>query len=136
MATSASVWLARAQALRLAREDVLATGVALVGEAVAQALTRFLPAVPRELILCGGGARNRTLALELARRSGLPTRSSAEHGVDPDAREALFFARLAVRCVLAQPSTEPRVTGARPGGVLGKLSLPGVDPGGFTAPSP
>jgi anhydro-N-acetylmuramic acid kinase len=128
--------LARAQALRLAREDVLATGVALVGEALAQALARFLPAAPRELILCGGGARNATLAEALARRSGLPTVSSARHGVDPDAREALFFARLAVRCVLAQPSTEPRVSGARPGGVLGKLSLPGLDPAGFERPSP
>ncbi|MEQ1893998.1 MAG: anhydro-N-acetylmuramic acid kinase, partial [Planctomycetota bacterium] len=127
--------LAEAQALRLAREDVLATGVALVGEAVAQALARFLPERPRELILCGGGARNVALAEALTRRSGLATVSSARHGVDPDAREALFFARLAVRCVLAQPSTEPRVTGARVGGVLGKLSLPGFDLGGAPAPS-
>jgi anhydro-N-acetylmuramic acid kinase len=128
--------LAQAQALRLTREDVLATGVALVAEACAQALARFLPGAPRELVLCGGGARNRALAAELGRRSGLPTVSSAVHGVDPDAREALFFARLAVRCVLAQPSTEARVSGARAGGILGKISLPPSEPTGFEPASP
>jgi len=125
--------LARAQALRLPARDVLATGVALVAESVAQALGRFLPRAPRELVLCGGGAHNRTLAGELGRRAGIPVGSSAAHGVDPDAREALFFAHLAVRNVLARPSTLPSVTGARAGGVLGKLSLPPV---GFELPSP
>lgn len=127
--------LARAQALRLAPEDVLATGVGLVAQSVAEACQRFLAPAPRELVLCGGGAHHRVLAAELARRCGLPTVSSAAHGVAPDAREALFFARLAVRCVLAQPSTEPRVSGARPGGVLGKLSYPDLG-AGFAAPSP
>lgn len=125
--------LARAQALRLPARDVLATGVALVAESVAQAVARFLPGGPRELVLCGGGAHHRTLARELGHRTGLPVASSAVHGVDPDAREALFFAHLAVRQVLARPSTLPSVTGAREGGVLGKLSLPPV---GFGPSSP
>lgn len=132
-ATHTSRVLARAQALRLAPRDVLATGVALVAESVAQARTRFLPGAPNELVLCGGGARNLALAAELARRTGLRTVTSAAHGVDPDAREALFFAHLAVRHVLGRPSTLPSVTGARVGGVLGKLSLPPV---GFEASSP
>src|SRR5262249_21307625 len=72
----------------------------------------------------GGGANHRALQRELALRTGLPARSSAEHGLAPEAREATFFAHLAVRCVLARPSTEPLVTGAARGAVLGKLSLP------------
>jgi len=116
--------VARANALRLAPEDALATATALVAESVARALERFLPARPRELVLCGGGARNPALCRELALRTRLEARSSAVHGVAPEAREATFFAHLAVRFVLARPSTEPRVTGARRGGVLGKLSLP------------
>jgi len=125
--------LARAQALRLPPRDVLATGVALVAEGVAAACARFLPAAPRELVLCGGGARHLGLVAELARRTALPVRSSALHGVDPDAREALFFAHLALRHALGLPSTLPSVTGARVGGVLGKLSLPPV---GFEPASP
>lgn len=115
---------ARARALGLEAPDVLATGVALVGESVAEALARFLPGRPRVLVLCGGGTFNRSLWDELGRRTGLPIESSAVHGVPPEAREATFFAHLAVRCVLARPSTVPSVTGARRGGVLGKLSLP------------
>lgn len=116
--------LAQAGTRGLATADLLATAVALVATSVAQALERWLPERPLELVLCGGGAYHRTLASELARASGLPTRSSAAHGLAPEAREATFFAHLAVRHVLARPSTEPGATGARRGGVLGKLSLP------------
>jgi anhydro-N-acetylmuramic acid kinase len=115
---------AGARALSLEAPDVLATGVALVAESVAAAVAAFLPERPRTLVLCGGGAFNRALWGELERRTGLPVASSADHGVPPEAREAIFFAHLAVRCVLAQPSTLPGVTGARRGGVLGKLRLP------------
>jgi anhydro-N-acetylmuramic acid kinase len=104
--------------------DVLATGVELVARSVAQALARWLPGRPRELVLCGGGALNRALSRALERATGCPVVSSATHGIPVEAREACLFAHLAVRCVLARPSTAPSVTGARAGGVLGKLSLP------------
>ncbi len=116
----------RGRALGIRAEDLLATGVALVAESVRMAIERFLPERPELLILCGGGARNLFLCRELGRRTGLATCSSSLHGVDPDAREALVFAALAARFVLARPSGEPGVTGARPGVVLGKLSLPGA----------
>jgi len=116
--------LARAGSLGLGPCEVLATGTALVAESVAEAVARWLPCPPRELVLCGGGERNRTLCAELARRTGIATCSSRVHGLAPEAREATFFAHLAVRHVLGRPSTEPSVTGAHRGGILGKLSLP------------
>jgi anhydro-N-acetylmuramic acid kinase len=94
-------------------------------------LQRWLPRAAAELVLCGGGVWNRALFEELERRTHLVTLSSAERGVDPDAREAMLFAHLAVRFVLGRPSTQPTVTGARAGGVLGKLSLPPVRAGRF-----
>ena len=48
--------------------------------------------------------------------------SSADFGVDPDAREALVFAVLGARFVLGRPVTRKGATGARPGRVLGKFS--------------
>ncbi len=114
----------RGSSLRIRTEDLFATAVALVASHVVRAAGRFLPERPRSLVLCGGGARNRALVSELAGRSGLETFSSGVLGVDPAAREALVFALLAVRFVLGRPSTEPTVTGARAGAVLGKLSLP------------
>jgi len=127
--------LARARVLGLGPSDVLATGTALVAQSVAEALGRWLPSLPRELVLCGGGERNRTLCRELARRTGIATCSSRAHGLAPEAREATFFAHLAVRHVLGRPSTEPSVTGARRGAVLGKLSLPPLAPAGLDSPS-
>ncbi|HEX6882685.1 MAG TPA: anhydro-N-acetylmuramic acid kinase [Planctomycetota bacterium] len=118
----------RARALGLAPEDLLATATELVAASVAQACERFLPARPRALVLCGGGARNRALAAALARRTGLPTSASDVHGLAAEAREATVFAHLAVRAVLHRPSTEPGLTGARRGGVLGKLSCPPIPP--------
>ncbi len=118
---------ARARSLGLSAQDALATGTALVAESVAAALTHWLPGRPRALVLCGGGALNRALRDDLGRRSGLPVETTAEHGVPPQAREATFFAHLAVRFVLGRPSTEPSVTGAHCGGVLGKLSLPPIE---------
>lgn len=128
--------LTRGLALGLGPAPVLATGTALVAQSVADALARWLPRSPRELVLCGGGARNRTLFGELERRCGVPTRSSQVHGLAPEAREGTFFAHLAVRHVLGRPSTEPGVTGARRGGILGKLSLPPCASPGFGASGP
>jgi anhydro-N-acetylmuramic acid kinase len=116
--------LARGARLGLSPSGQLATGTALVAQSVADALARWLPCAPRELVLCGGGERNRTLCTEIGKRTAILTRSSRVHGIAPEAREATFFAHLAVRHVLGRPSTEPGVTGARRGGILGKLSLP------------
>jgi anhydro-N-acetylmuramic acid kinase len=120
-------FLARARVLGLSAEDGLASATEFVAETVAQAFERHLPAPPRELVLCGGGALNPALRGALARRTGFPTVTSAHHGLAPEAREATFFAHLAVRSVLYRPSTEPSITGAARGGVLGKLSWPPAD---------
>lgn len=125
----------RARQLGLTAEDALATGTALVAESVAQALARFLAGRPGVLVVCGGGAFNPSLLCELRGRAGLALESSAAHGIPPEAREATFFAHLAVRFVLGRPSTEPSVTGARRGGVLGKLSLPPLASTGGETPA-
>jgi anhydro-N-acetylmuramic acid kinase len=126
--------LARARELRLSPDDALATATEVVAQSVADGFERFLPEHPRELVLCGGGARNRTLCAALARRTRLATTTSEAHGLAPEAREATFFAHLAVRAVLARPSTTPSITGAQPGGILGKLSFAPLD--GASAPPP
>ena len=102
----------------------LATAVAAIAGSVALALERFAPRAISRLVLAGGGVRNRALVRALGECCGCPVVSSGELGVDPDAREALVFALLAVRCALGIPSSDPRASGARAGAILGKLSLP------------
>jgi len=118
--------LASPEARGLPAADLLATGVALVAEAVARGLraSRVVREPLRELVVAGGGHRHRPLLEALARRSGLPVVASSCLGVDPDAREALVFAVLGARCALGLPSTRSSVTGAREGRVLGRLTLP------------
>ena len=109
--------------------DLLATAVAFVAEAVARGLAQAaLPGIER-LCVAGGGWHNRALRAALAARTGLAVSSTAELGVDPDAREALVFAVLGARLALALPSTDPAATGARRGRVLGKLVAAPPPPG-------
>jgi anhydro-N-acetylmuramic acid kinase len=111
-------------------DDLLRTAVETVAACVALGLERFVPAESRgeELVVCGGGLHHPVLRAALRERTGLPVASSADHGVDPDAREALVFAVLGARCALGVPSVlrapggERGPTGARAGGVPGKLS--------------
>ncbi|MBI5364032.1 MAG: anhydro-N-acetylmuramic acid kinase [Planctomycetes bacterium] len=105
------------------RDDALATAVEFVAASVALALARFAPRPPNALYVAGGGVHNRTLLEALARRTGRACRLSDEFGVPADAREGLVFAVLAARAALGLPVTVTRATGARPGRVLGKVSL-------------
>jgi len=123
--------------LRAARErelvtsDIFASAVQLVARSVALGLERFASAPPRRLVVCGGGVHNPILVEALKRAVNMDVDSSADHGVDPDAREALGFALLAVRFVLGIPSTSERATGALSGRVLGKFCWSGPETSGF-----
>lgn len=122
--TFGEAWLdgvvARASAAR--REDVLASAVELVAAHVADALARYGSCAPRELVVAGGGALHPGLLDALRRRVRARVVTSAAHGVDPKAREALAFALLGVHCALGFPLDLSAATGARGERVLGKLS--------------
>jgi anhydro-N-acetylmuramic acid kinase len=112
--------LARAAGVR--PEDVLASAVELVATHVACSLARFGPCAPRELVVAGGGVAHSGLLAALQRGVRARVVTSAAHGVDPKAREALAFALLGAHCALAFPLELPAATGARGARVLGKLS--------------
>lgn len=115
------VALARAAGVE-ASADVLATATAFVAQSIALALERFVAPAPREILVAGGGVHNRALMRALAAHARARVASSAECGIDPDAREALVFAVLGAALALEIPLSHPGATGARPGRVLGKLS--------------
>jgi anhydro-N-acetylmuramic acid kinase len=120
-------WLAKllAQAAALGvdePEQLLATGVALVARTVAMGVRQGLPSRPGQLLVAGGGVHNQALMRALSIEDVGTVAPSSVAGVDPDAREALVFAALAVRCVLGEPVSSPSATGAMPGRCLGKIS--------------
>ena len=117
----------RRRAGRARLEDLLATAAEFTAECVARAIRDFVS--PRrelaEVLVAGGGVRNRALMRALARRlAPLAVRSTAVAGVDPDAREAIALAILANDALFGLPTGLPRVTGARRAVTLGKISLP------------
>ena len=104
-----------------APQDVQATLLALTARTVADALRATQPATAR-VIACGGGVHNRMLMAALAdAMPGRAVESSAAHGLDPDAIEAMGFAWLARQTLLGLPGNLPSVTGATGYRVLGGI---------------
>lgn len=100
--------------------DGAATLTAFSAGAVAAGL-RHLPEAPKLWVASGGGRRNETLMLEIAKRVGAPVRPAEAFDLDGDGLEAEAWAFLAVRSRLGLPITFPGTTGvAEPatGGVL------------------
>ncbi len=123
----ADIW-ARARARGIAGEDVVATLTAFTAASIADAYRRFLPAMPDEVILGGGGANNPTLVRMLAARLA-PARIMTYGdvtGLDGDAKEAIAFAVLAYEAIHGRPGNLPSCTGARDWAVLGKIT-PGAN---------
>ncbi len=126
---------------RVSADDWIATATTFTAASIARAIARFLPARrgsrPRvdEVIACGGGAKNPTLMKALATHlsheleteiDGAKLTTTAAHGIDPQAKEAVSFALLAAACVDGIPANLTNVTGARCQVVLGQVCSPGL----------
>ncbi|UCD49396.1 MAG: anhydro-N-acetylmuramic acid kinase [Phycisphaerales bacterium] len=118
-----SEWFHReALNLNLTPEDMIATTTAFTAATIAQAYRKFLPEMPDEVILCGGGAHNVTLVSMLRRElDGVKICSSDEFGIDVDAKEAISFALLALATFKGVANNIPSATGAEGPVVLGKI---------------
>jgi anhydro-N-acetylmuramic acid kinase len=101
--------------------DVQATLSDLTAATIADAIGLHAPRT-RELLICGGGVRNRDLIRRLGERLEHATlASTADFGLDPDQVEASAFAWLAMRTINGEPGNAPEVTGASRKTVLGAL---------------
>ena len=117
----------KAKRQRIRAADLVATVTALTATTIADAYRRFLPGPVDEIILCGGGARNPTLAAML--QDELPDARVAamdEWGLSADAKEAVSFALLARETIRGAAGSVPRATGADQAAILGKIIPAGV----------
>lgn len=94
----------------LSLPDAAATLVAFTASAILAHLG-FLPAEPRLIVVCGGGAHNPALMKALAARAPCPVRRAEDFGWDSQAIEAQAFAFLGVRSLKGLPLTFPTTTG-------------------------
>ncbi|MGN6485636.1 MAG: anhydro-N-acetylmuramic acid kinase [Thermomicrobiales bacterium] len=103
--------------------DLVATVTAFTAASIADACRRWLPAIPDDLLVNGGGCRNPVLMRMLAEAlSGTTVRATDAVGIDGDAKEAMLFALLAHDAVAGLPTNIPRATGATRAVPLGKLT--------------
>jgi len=106
----------------LSENDILATVTAFTANSIAWAYHQFLPTMPDEVILCGGGSHNNTLVEML--RGELPNvkmLSTEDFGISVDAKEAVSFAILAWATINGLTNNVPGATGADRPVVLGKI---------------
>lgn len=106
-------------------EDRLRTAVEITAAGVARGIEQSGSGAPDEVIVSGGGARNR--ALLDAIRARLPRsaiRTTDELGVPSEAKEAMAFAFLAAETRAGRPGNVPAATGARKEVVLGSITPP------------
>jgi anhydro-N-acetylmuramic acid kinase len=114
---------------RTRKEDIVATATALTARSIADAVERFV--IPNrkkkfgELIVSGGGAKNRALIAILSEYlspRGIRVRFSDEFGLPAEAKEATAFAVMAHETWNRRSSNVPSATGARRAAILGKVS--------------
>ena len=107
------------------QRTLVTTLTAFTAFSIADAYERFLPALPDEIILGGGGTHNPTLVRLLREKlQGIPILTHEDVGMNSDSKEAVAFALLANETLLGKPSNLPSVTGARCPALQGKLTLP------------
>ncbi len=115
-----------AQAKQLPDEDWLATLTELTVASVVHSYQNFLPRMPDEILLCGGGSRNSYLKNRLAHKlKPITVTTTEEAGISTDFKEAIAFAVLAYwRSQNSFPGNLPQVTGANQPMLLGEINLP------------
>jgi anhydro-N-acetylmuramic acid kinase len=115
---------------RARKQDIVRTATTLTAVSIAEAAQRFaLPRfgrAPVELIVSGGGTKNKTLMRMLSAsvrvRGVRQVRTTDELGLPAEAKEAAAFAVLAYQTWYRMPSNVPSATGAKRPAILGKIS--------------
>ncbi|MBI3083013.1 MAG: anhydro-N-acetylmuramic acid kinase [Candidatus Omnitrophica bacterium] len=109
--------------LRTSPHDVLATVTYFTAHSIVESYRRFIPSRLREVVVSGGGLRNRTLMRHLTRLlAPVPVRTIERYGIPAQAKEPVAFAFLALRALQGRINHLPATTGARKPCVLGTLT--------------
>ncbi len=102
--------------------DQLATLVELTAASIEHSYRTFLPRLPDQVLIGGGGSRNRYLLERLqARFKSTPVMSTDAVGLDANFKEAIAFAVLAYWRYHRIPGNLPEVTGAHQSVLLGEI---------------
>ncbi|MGB3403411.1 MAG: anhydro-N-acetylmuramic acid kinase [Microcoleaceae cyanobacterium] len=117
--------LTEAQNYDLNSADILATLTELTAASIAQSYHQFLPQMPDQVLLCGGGSHNSYLKQRLQHHlDPIPILTTTDAGLDADYKEAIAFAILAYWRMNNITGNCPAVTGAKQAVLLGEIHQP------------
>jgi anhydro-N-acetylmuramic acid kinase len=109
----------------MSRSDIIATASIITPMAIADAVKRYSGMRVDDLIVSGGGAKNRFFLRTMREMFGTAVvRESGEFGIPGGEKEGICFAVLAFETVAGRSANLPSVTGARRRVVLGKICQP------------
>lgn len=115
---------ADAEPYQLSAADLLATLTELTAQSIVHSYQNFLPHLPGQVLLCGGGSRNLYLQQRLqALLDPIPVYTTDDVGLNADYKEAIAFAVLAYWRQQGIPGNLPEVTGAQQPALLGEIHL-------------
>jgi anhydro-N-acetylmuramic acid kinase len=117
----------QAKAENLSDTDFLATITELTVASLVLNYSSFLPQMPDQVLLCGGGSRNLYLKQRLTTRLSPDCQvlTTNEVGINGDFKEAIAFAVLAYwRYTKSVKGNLPLVTGAKQAVFLGEVNFP------------
>lgn len=107
----------------VSKKDILSTLNQLTVDTIIQGLNT-LPSQPKRLLICGGGAENKTLISRLQAQLSYPVKTTQSVGVPPHAIEAMMCAWLAEQRLNNTPIALQHITGATKDSVLGAVWHP------------
>jgi len=107
----------------LSQADMLATLTEFTATSIAHSYRTFLPQLPDEVLLCGGGSKNLYLKQRLLQQLGtIPVLTTDDVGLNAEFKEAIAFAVLAYWRQHGIPGNLPAATGAASAMLLGEIN--------------
>jgi anhydro-N-acetylmuramic acid kinase len=118
----------------LGESDIVASVTAFSAHSIVDQYRRFLPVMPEEVIVAGGGTRNPVLMAQL--RARLPASCQLmtyeDVGYASHLKEAMAMAVLAHETWHGRPGTLPELTGVRHPVLMGSITFGRLRPGAPT----
>ena len=115
----------KAKELEISNEDLIATVTMFTAKSIALSYKEFLPEIPNEIIIGGGGAYNKTLMKML--REELKESKILVHedfGIPSQAKEPLIMTILGNEVIHLHFNNIPNATGAKRKVIMGKVIFP------------